>query len=61
MKFSISPRPPGAVVVILKDGRQIDISRLSATAAIEKLVAAGVTRPDIAATIHYCDVRGLPR
>lgn len=61
MKFSISPRPPGDVVVILKDGRQIDISRLSATAALDKLEAAGVTLTDIATTIHYCGVKGLPR
>lgn len=61
MKFSISPRPAGDVVVILKDGRQIDISRLSAGNALDKLVAAGVTLKDIAATIHYCSVKGLPR
>jgi exosome complex RNA-binding protein Rrp42 (RNase PH superfamily) len=61
MKFSISPRPAGDVVVLLKDGRQIDISRLSATAALDKLVAAGVTLKDVATTIHYCRVHGLPR
>lgn len=43
------------ITVYLKDGRAIDISNLSAAAAVETLKAQGVKSADIAATVHQCD------
>lgn len=41
--------------VHLRDGRSIDITGLTAEAAIDKLVALGVTKADIETTEHQID------
>ena len=42
----------GTVVVFLTDGRTVDLSGLTAEAAVDSLRALGVTTADIARTVH---------
>jgi hypothetical protein len=46
-------QPAGSVVCHLKDGREIDLSNLTAEEAVLKLQSAGVKTDDIEATVHH--------
>jgi hypothetical protein len=45
-------QPAGSVVCHLKDGREIDLSNLTAEEAVQKLKSEGVNTDDIQSTVH---------
>ena len=47
---------PGSIVVVLKDGRIIDVSHLSPLAWIECLRAQGITLDDVRGVIRQVDL-----
>jgi len=49
------------VVVILRDGRRIDLTGKTATEAIDTLIALGITGKDISRTVHSATRRRLER
>ena len=43
---------PGSIVVVVRDGRVLDLTGLEPAAGVAMLRAAGVDLPDIEATVH---------